>query len=342
MKNLKNAKKSCDKVLVTGGGGFLGRAIVKRLLQKGDRVISLSRRFYPELERIGADQVQGDIKDKAVLDKTLADVDTVFHTAAKADIWGKKADFFNTNVTGTENVIKACLKHKVKRLVYTSSPSVVFHGRDMTGVDESVACARRFNAFYPKTKAIAEKMVELAACENLKVIILRPHLIWGPGDNHLIPGIIKKAKKLKRIGQGKNLVDTLYIDNAVDAHILACEGLKQNPDLSGNVYFISQDKPVKLWKMVDDILDAAGLDPVHGSVSPFTAWSAGLFFELFYKILKINKEPPMTRFVAEELSTSHWFDISRAKKDLGYFPGVSTEKGLEKLKDWLKTANFMT
>ncbi len=332
---MKDMQKSYENVLVTGGGGFLGRAVVEKLLQKGDRVISLSRKFYTDLQRIGAEQIQGDIRDRTKLEKSFQGVQTVFHTAAKADIWGKKSDFFKTNVTGTKNVISACIKNKVKILVYTSSPSVVFNGKDMAGVDESIPYADHFNAFYPETKAIAEKMVRSAACENLRVIILRPHLIWGPGDNHLIPGIIKKAKNLRRIGSGENLVDTIYIDNAADAHILARDALKLNPDLSGNVYFISQDRPVKLWSMVDDILDAAGLDPVSGSVSFRTAWLAGFFFELFYKILRIDKEPPMTRFVAEELATSHWFDISGAKKDLGYFPFVSTKKGLEKLKDRL-------
>ncbi len=332
---MENIQNPHEKVLVTGGGGFLGRAVVEKLLQRGDRVISLSRSFYPDIERIGAEQIQGDIRDGVVLEKSFKGVKTVFHTAAKADIWGKRSDFFNTNVTGTKNVISACLKNNVKILVYTSSPSVVFNGKDMAGVDESIPYAEHFNAFYPETKAIAEKMVRSAASENLRVIILRPHLIWGPGDNHLVPGIIKKAKSLKRIGSGENLVDTIYIDNAADAHILACDALKHNPDLSGNVYFISQDMPVKLWSMVDDILDAAGLDPVAGSVSVRTAWLAGFFFELFYRIFRIDKEPPMTRFVAEELATSHWFDISGAKKDLGYFPSVSTQKGLEKLKDWL-------
>ena len=332
---MKNMQKTHENVLVTGGGGFLGRAVVEKLLQRKDRVISISRKFYTDLQRIGAEQIQADIRDKNTLEKSFQGVQTVFHIAAKADIWGKKADFFATNVTGTKNVISACTKNKVKILVYTSSPSVVFNGKDMAGVDESIPYADHFNAFYPETKAIAEKMVRSAASENLRVIILRPHLIWGPGDNHLVPGIIKKAKSLKRIGSGENLVDTIYIDNAADAHILARDALKRNPDLSGNVYFISQGRPVKLWSMVDDILDAAGLDPVSGSVSSRTAWLAGFFFELFYRILRIDKEPPMTRFVAEELATSHWFDISGAKKDLGYFPLVSTEKGLEKLKDRL-------
>ncbi len=332
---MKNMEYLDNNILVTGGGGFLGKAIVKNLVSKGKRVISLSRHSYPELENIGVRQIHGDISNDSIINDNFSGIDTVYHTAAKADIWGRKDDFFKVNVIGTSNIIKACLKYKVKRLIYTSSPSVVFNGSDMTGVDETIPYAKHFNAFYPETKAIAEKMVRDAACKELKTISLRPHLIWGPGDNHLVPGIIKKAGKLKKIGNGKNLVDTIYIDNAANAHILACNGLIRNPALSGNVYFISQDNPVKLWEMVDHILDAARLDPVSGAVPPFAAWLAGLFFEIFYKILRIDSEPPMTRFVAKELATSHWFDISRAKQDFGYYPEISIKQGLENLKCWL-------
>ena len=170
-------------------------------------------------------------------------------------------------------------------------------------------------------------------------LVLRPHLIWGPGDNHLVPRVIAKSGRLKIVGSGKNLADTIYIDNAADAHILAAENLDKNPELSGNVYFISQGEPVPLWDMINAFLNAAGLGPVKGSISKRTAWLFGAAFEFFYKILRIKKEPPMTRFVAEELATSHWFDISAAKRDLGYSPRVSTKEGLKVLEDWLKKTN---
>lgn len=330
-------KQTNDNVLVTGGGGFLGKAIVRKLVQRGDRVTSFSRKFYSELKDLGVNQIQGDIGDKKTVENALKNVDSVYHVAAKAGVWGKKIEYFTVNVTGTENVIMACLKNKIPRLVYTSSPSVVFNGDDMEGVDESVPYTRHFNAPYPETKAIAEKRVRSAACNHFRTIILRPHLIWGPGDNHLAPGIIQKAEKLKKIGRGTNLVDTVYVENAADAHILACDKLQHDPSLSGNVYFISQDKPVNLWEMVDKILDAAGLPPVKGHVSARSAWFAGLIFEFIYGALRVDKEPPMTKFVAKELATSHWFDISKAKKDLGYSPAVSTEQGLEYLRNWFNS-----
>ena len=329
-------RKAAQKVLVTGGGGFLGKAIIRRLVERGDHVRSFSRSFYQELESLGIEQVQGNIVDKDAVEKACKGVNLVFHVAAKAGVWGDYSDYFKTNVTGTENVIGACIKHKVPRLVYTSSPSAVFNGTDMQGIDESIVYPNKFHAHYPKTKAIAEQSVIRAARNGLMTIILRPHLIWGPEDNHLVPRIISRAESLVRVGDGKNLVDTIYIDNAADAHILAAERLEENHRLSGRVYFISQGQPVLLWDMVNNILKAAGLAPVKHSISRRTAWLAGAVFEVCYRLFNLSGEPQMTRFVAEELSTAHWFDISAARKDLGYVPRVSTEEGLRRLAEWLK------
>lgn len=324
-----------EKVLVTGGGGFLGSAIVSRLMKRGDSVKSFSRGFYPRLESLGVEQIQGDIADPAAVSQAVADVDTVFHTAAKPGVWGAYRDYYDTNVTGTQNVIDACLKHGVSMLIHTSSPSVVFDGSDMEGVDESVPYPDMFHAHYPKTKALAEQAVRGAAGQGLPAMVLRPHLIWGPGDNHLIPRIIARANRLMQVGPGNNLVDTIYIDNAADAHILAADSLKAQPELSGRVYFISQDKPIRLWEMINAILGAAGLDPVKRRISKRTAWTIGAILEFSYKLLTIRSEPRMTRFLAEELATAHWFDISAAKRDLGYSPKISTEEGLARLEKWL-------
>ncbi|HUV51023.1 MAG TPA: NAD-dependent epimerase/dehydratase family protein [Anaerolineae bacterium] len=329
-------KKAAQKVLVTGGGGFLGSAIVRRLVERGDHVRSFSRGFYQELASLGVEQVRGDIGDKDAVEGACKGMDLVFHVAAKAGVWGDYFEYYNTNVIGTENVVAACIKHKVPRLVHTSSPSVIFNGTDMEGVDESIPYANKFHAHYPKTKAIAEQNVINAARDDLMTIILRPHLIWGPEDNHLVPGIIARAKRLVRVGDGKNLVDTIYIDNAADAHILAADRLQENHKLSGNVYFISQGEPVFLWEMINNILKAAGLGPVKRSISRRTAWVIGAMLEACFKFFKLSGEPQMTRFVAEELATAHWFDISAAKNDLGYIPKRSTEEGLRRLELWLK------
>ena len=282
------AKNKPQKILVTGGGGFLGGAIVKQLLERCDIVRSFSRSFYPKLASMGAEQIQGDISDKIAVERSCKDMDTVFHAAAKPGVWGNYSDYFKTNVTGTENVIAACKKCNVSKLVYTSSPSVIFNGTDMEGVDESAPYPDKFHTPYQKTKALAEQNVVRAASEGLMTIVLRPHLIWGPKDNHLVPRIIAKAKRLVIIGKGNNLVDTIYIDNAADAHVLAADRLEKNHTLSGHIYFISQDNPVYLWDMINDILKAGGLKPVKRSISKNTAWLLGALLEFVYKMVTVH------------------------------------------------------
>lgn len=329
-----------QKILVTGGGGFLGYAISKLLSERGDIVSSFSRRFYSELEPFNVKQILGDISDKKAVENACEGKEIVFHTAAKPGIWGNYREYYRTNVEGTINVIEGCRRHEVSCLVHTSSPSVVFDGNNMEGVDESVPYSKVFHAHYPKTKAIAEQYVLKASMSGLKTIILRPHLIWGPRDNHLIPRIIKRAKRLRIVGNGKNMVDTIYIDNAAYAHVLAADSLEKNNSLSGKIYFISQGKPVLLWEMINNILKTGGLPPVTRTIDPRIAALAGTFLELLYGLLDIKSEPPMTNFVAKELATSHWFDIRAAKRDLGYDPVISTEEGLRRLEEWLKNADL--
>ncbi len=337
MVNLSGKFQAPRKILVTGGGGFLGKAIVERLAEKGDRIYSFSRQHHPGLDRLQVAQIRGDIADPSAVDKAVKGMELVFHTAARPGVWGTYKDFCLTNFAGTQNVIDACLKHHVAYLIHTSSPSVVFDGKDMEGVDESVHYPEQYLAYYPLTKAMAEKAVRNVSAE-IGTICLRPHLIWGPGDNHLVPRILARGKagQLVRVGAGTNKVDVTFIDNAASAHILAAEKLAENPALSGNVYFISQDEPVLLWDMVNAILKAGGLPPVRRSVSLRTAYFFGAGFEFVYKAFHMRQEPPLTRFVAEELAKSHWFDISAAKSDLGYMPHISIEEGLKKLEAWLE------
>ena len=323
------------KVLVTGGGGFLGSAIVERLVERGDAVCSLSRNYYPELEKMGVEQLLGDIGNREVVEYACKQTELVFHTAAKPPPWGRYSAYYHTNVTGTQNIIDACIHHRVLRLVYTSTPGVVFNGADLAGVDESCPYPSKYKAAYPKTKAMAEQRVLQATDKGLKAIILRPHEIWGPGDPHFVPRIIAGAGRLKQIGKGQNLVDTTYIDNAADAHILAADKLEKNPGLSGKIYFLSQGEPIPAWDMINAILKAAGLEPVKGSVPYPVAWAIGAVLEFFYRILRLPGEPYMTRFLAEAVAKSHWFDISAARRDLGYAPDVTTEEGLRRLADWM-------
>lgn len=326
--------------LVTGGGGFLGSAIVRMLLARGDRVRSLARGDYPELTALGVEQVRGDVADAQAVAQAVEGCDVVFHVAAKAGIWGPLEEYVRANVEGTRNVVEACRARGVRRLVHTSSPSVVFDGRDMEGADESAPYASRFEWPYPATKAQAERLVLAANSAELATVALRPHLIWGPGDNHLIPRIVARARagRLRRIGRRDPLVDSVYVDNAAEAHLLAADRLADPASpAAGRAYFISQGDPRPLWELVGGILHAAGLPPVRRRVPRAAALAAGAALEVVYRTLHLKGEPPMTRFLAHQLSTAHWFDIAAARRDLGYAPRVSIEEGLRRLERWFQT-----
>jgi len=324
--------------LVTGGGGFLGLAIVRALRAHGDTVRSLSRQEHPALRTLGAEHMRGDVADAAMVTEAALGCDIVFHVAAKAGIWGAYEDYHRANVLGTENVITACRQQGIRKLVHTSSPSVVFNGCDMEGVDESVPYPAHFEAHYPHTKALAEQLVLKANSPQLATVALRPHLIWGPGDNHLLPRLIARAKagQLRRIGTQRKLVDTVFIENAAEAHLLAADALAPGAACAGKAYFTSNGEPVELWDMVNRMLAAAGLPPVTRSVPLPLAKAFAWGFETFARLTGSEQEPRLTRFVVGEMSTAHWFDISAAKRDFGYVPRVSTEEGLRRLAEHLK------
>ncbi|WP_337173432.1 NAD-dependent epimerase/dehydratase family protein [Paludisphaera sp.] len=325
-------------VLVTGGGGFLGGAVVAMLRGRGLPARSLSRRRYDRLDAMEVEQIQGDVADPAAVDRAVAGCQAVFHVAAKAGLWGPHAEYYRANVQGTRNVIEACLRHGVRKLIHTSSPSVVFHGTDLEGVDESAPYADRYEAAYPETKAVAEKLVLAVDGADLATVVLRPHLIWGPGDNNILPRIYARARanRLFRIGRGNPLIDLTYIDNAAAAHLLAADRLDVGSPIAGKVYFIAQGEPVPLWDMVDRFLAIAGLPPVRRSVPKGLAVTLAGALEAVYRTFRLPGEPRMTRFLAHELSTAHWYNLEAARRDLGYAPHVSIEEGLRRLAESLR------
>ncbi len=325
------------KAFITGGGGFLGKAIIKQLIEKGYEISSYSRSSYLELDEMGVKHFQGDMNEFDKLIKAMKNHDIVYHVAAKAGIWGEYSDFYNANVIGTQNIIKACRQLGIKKLVYTSTPSVIYNGSGIEGANESIDYPDKFEAFYPQTKAIAEKNILNANDNTLATVALRPHLIWGPEDHHFLPRLISKAKegKLRLIGDKRYLVDCIYIDNAAKAHILAGEKLDINSDISGKAYFITQGKPVYIDELINGILDSANIKSINKSVPFGIAYLAGTVMESVYSFLSIKSEPPLTKFMVKQLATPHWFDNSASVKDLGFYADISFEEGMKRLKEWV-------
>lgn len=323
------------KILVTGGGGFLGQALCRGLVARGHEVLSLNRGHYPELQALGVGQIRGDLADAEVVRHAVAGVDAVFHNAAKAGAWGSYDSYHRPNVLGTENVLAACLEHGIGKLVYTSTPSVTHratHPVEGLGADE-VPYGEDFQAPYAATKAIAERAVLAANSPKLATVALRPRLIWGPGDNQLVPRLAERARqgRLRLVGSGENFVDTTYIDNAAQAHFDAFEHLAPGAACAGKAYFISNGEPLPMRELLNRLLAAVGAPPVTKAISFKAAYRIGAVCEKAWPLLRLPGEPPMTRFLAEQLCTPHWYSMAPAKRDFGYVPQVSLEEGMRRL-----------
>lgn len=303
------------KAVVTGGAGFLGAKIVERLLARNVEVVVFSR--SPKGVADGAVVKSGDLRDAGAVYRLVAGADVVFHVAAKAGVWGPREEYFSINLTGTRNVLAACQKHGVRDLIYTSTPSVVFNRGGISGGDESLSYPEKFLTHYAESKALAEEEVLAANGMNgLRTTALRPHLIWGRGDPHLLPRVLERARagKLKQVGSGRNKVDITHVNDAADAHLLAFGNVE---NAAGKAYFISSET-VELWPWINKVLERAGVPQLSATVSAATAYKAGAVMEFLWKVMARKSEPPMTRFVAENLATSHWFKLDAAKRDLGY------------------------
>jgi len=336
-------QRSSTYALVTGGGGFLGRYIVEQLLRRGDRVTVFARGNYPELVAQGVHLVRGDLRDRDAIVHACQGAQIVYHVAAKAGLWGPWDDFYTVNVIGTENVIAACQANNIRRLVFTSSPSVIFDGHDQQGLNEDVPYPAHYENPYPATKALAEQMVRSANNESLMTVSLRPHLIFGPRDNHLLPALIARARKgmVPQVGDGSNQVDLTYVEDAAYAHLLAADALQPGspavgPPGHGHVYFISQGEPVVLWQWIADLLHRLELPPVRLKLPLAAARGLGAAMTAMYRWLKLPGEPPLTPFLASELAQHHYYDISRARDELSYAPRFTMQEAAERTIQWLR------
>jgi len=314
------------RALVTGGGGFLGRYVVEALLAEGAEVTALARGAYPELAALGVRCVRADLTDAGAVARAVAGHDTVFHVAAKTGIWGPYEDYRAVNVQGTANVIAACRAHGVRRLVHTSSPSATFDGRDHVRVATDLPLPDRFLCAYPRTKAEAERLVRAANDGELATCILRPHLIVGPRDPHLLPRLIERGRagRLRVVGDGTNEVSLTWVENAAAAHVAAARTLAPGAPHAGRAYFLAQRDPVRLWDWIGELFRELGLPPVRRRVSLRAAYAAGAVLETVWRVLARPGEPPMTRFVALQLGTSHSYDPAPAARDFGYEERVDT------------------
>jgi nucleoside-diphosphate-sugar epimerase len=325
------------KVLVTGGGGFLGQAICKQLITAGHNVCAFNRNRYQALDVLKVEQRVGDISNLDSVTAAAADVDAIVHSAGKVGAWGRLDDYYEANVRGTDNVLAACELHEIDKLVFTSSPSVVHDGGDLDGVNETAPYATHFSSAYAQTKALAEQRVLAANGPELATVALRPHFVWGPGDPNLLPRILKQARagRLRLIGDKPKKIDTTFVDNGAEAHVLALNKLEVGSPIAGKVYFISQGEPITHESLINSWLKADGFPPETRRLPLGLAKFLGTALETIYSTLRIQQEPPLTRFLVEQLSTAHWFNIAAARRDLGYAPRVSMAEGLARLSQFL-------
>ena len=320
--------------LVTGSTGFLGVSLARALIGRGERVRMVGRSSPPpDLLAAGVEWFHGDLSDPGSLKGCARNCSAVFHTAAKVGVWGARGEFFRVNVGGTDALLEEARAGGVNCFVHTSTPSVVYNGQPLRGVDETLPLTneRLCPAAYPVSKARAEERVLAANSARMRTAALRPHLIWGPGDRHLVPRVVARARsgRLRIVGDGSNRVDLVHIANCVQAHLDAREALLSGvKGADGRAYFITNGEPVPLWEFVNRLLGLHGIQPVTRRVPLAVAHALGGVCEALWGIAGRKDDPPMTRFVAKELATDHWFSIEAARTLLGYAPQVTMEEGL--------------
>ncbi|WP_222565455.1 2-alkyl-3-oxoalkanoate reductase [Novilysobacter antarcticus] len=324
------------KILVTGGGGFLGQALCRGLRERGHEVVSFNRGDYPALAAMGVRQVRGDLARRDAVIAAARGCEAVFHNAAKAGAWGPWQEYHDANVLGTRHVLDACRSHGITRLVYTSTPSVTHRATHPVegGSADDVPYGTGLKAPYASTKLIAEQEVLAANDAALATVALRPRLIWGVGDNQLLPRLVERAHagRLRLVGDGANLVDTTYIDNAAQAHFDAFDHLAVGAACAGRAYFISNGEPRTMRETINGLLAAVGAPLVEKTLPFRLAYAAGVVCEGLWTALPLRGEPPMTRFLAEQLVTTHWYDMGPARRDFGYRPAVGFDEGLARVR----------
>jgi nucleoside-diphosphate-sugar epimerase len=324
------------KVLVTGAGSLLLGGIAQQLASRGDEVVCFQRREN-ETTHSNITTFAGDIRDRGAVSEAASGCDAIIHGAARVGVMGSWEDFYSTNVDGTTNVLRAAEEHHITRLVYVSTPSVAHVGRSIEGDVATPATTGRKRTFYAESKAIAEILALQANSAELGVVALRPHLVWGPGDTQLVGRIVDRARqgRLVMVGSGNALVDSTYIDNAISAHIAALDAIAPGARCSGKAYVISNGEPRTVNELMSRICLAAGVEFSPKHVPAVIARSIGSVVERIWPLIR-KDEPPITRFVAEQLGTAHWFDQRPVQTDLNWKPEVSLDEGFVRLAKWFQ------
>jgi nucleoside-diphosphate-sugar epimerase len=325
------------KVLVTGGSGFLGGRVIELLLEDGREVRAYSRRPLPGLEAKGAQVVLGGFGDADRLAAAMEGAGAVVHCAGRTGVWGPLEPFLESNTRGAERMLEAARRSDPKIFIYTSSPSVAADKGGLEGADEDAPYVTSRRHGYPYSKMLAEKAVLAAGSPGFRTLALRPHLIWGPGDPHFLPRIfrLEARGRLRIVSGGPYLASHTFIDNAANAHLLALRALESGTAASGKSFFIAEPKPMDVWELINRILACGGRPPVTKTAPRFLLKAYGAVCELLWRALPLKGEPPMTSFTAGHLSSSHWFDIGRAERLLGYRPKVRLEDAFRLLAESL-------
>ena len=320
------------RVLVTGGTSLLARRTAEALVARGDDVVLLQRNASPT----DIEQVLGDVRDADLVLRAVDGCDAVIHAAAKVGVVGAWEDYRSINVDGTANVVAAARQHGVSRLVHVSTPSVAHAGHSLVGAPASPAVTGRTDAHYAESKAIAERLALGAASDALPLVAVRPHLVWGPGDTQLVGRIVERARtgRLALVGGGTALIDTTYIDNAASALVAALDAAVPGAACIGRAYVIANGEPRPIRELIEGILRAAGVQVTPRNVPLRAATLAGSVVERLWPLRHPDVEPPLTRFLAEQLGTAHWFDPRPARDDLAWTPTVTIDQGLEHLTAW--------
>ena len=315
------------RVLVTGASGMLGRGVAQALIQRGDQVSVLQRRP----SGLACREVLGDVGDPDPVRRAVAEHDAVVHCAAKVDVVGPWGEYEHANVVGTRTVIAACRAADVRRLVHVSTPAVAHAGSALVGVGAEPADPVAAHGFYARSKAMAELDALAADGLSLQVLAVRPHLVWGPGDTQLVERIVARGRagRLVLVGTGAALIDTTYVDNAVDAIVAALDA-----QAHGEALVVSNGEPRPVAEVLARICAAAGVPGPRGHLPLPVAAAGGAVLERVWARLGRRDDPPLTRFLAEQLGTAHWFDQRRTRELLHWMPRTSLDDGFAALGRW--------